>query len=168
MIEKLQNNEQIKKLQNLVGGHGNFLLVGGAVIDILEDRTPKDYDFLPTFNKEWLVESAGWKFLYSSSMADTYSFDGIICQILKKPLEDFEYTISQSKVYIKKDTIYDLNVDTVSFNSKTLIPVGWERKHVRDCLIRIPHYKKKGYSIPDETYLSLVRAHTKSHKTIES
>lgn len=167
-LEKLQNNEQLQKFQDFMKdknlSYHSLTLVGGAVIDVLNDKTPKDYDFIINANKDYLVE-AGWKFLHSTSTADTYNFDGVICQVLKKPIEDFEFTISQSRISIKGNKISDIYLDLVSFNNKILIPCGWERKHAKDCLLRIPHYRKKGYTISDETYLSLVRIGMRAETT---
>lgn len=167
-LEKLQNNEQLQKFQNFMKdknlSYHSLTLVGGAVIDILNNKTPKDYDFICSVSRESLVE-AGWHFSHSTSTADTYYFDGVPCQMLKKPIEDFEFTISQSRVKINSSKISDLNLDLLSFNNKVLIPCGWERKHAKDCLLRIPHYRNKGYSIPDETYLSLVRIGMRAETT---
>ena len=71
--EKLENNLVLKLFKE---GFGEAYpqLVGGAVIDILEDRVPKDYDFIFTnILKEKLDKVA--EFQYVSQTSYTYKYN---------------------------------------------------------------------------------------------
>ncbi|HLS53746.1 MAG TPA: hypothetical protein VK031_07220, partial [Tissierellaceae bacterium] len=104
-------------------------LVGGAVVDILEGREPKDYDFNVSFcGKGWVKinENPDFKFLYNSATAITYLFKGkYVVQILEKQSEYFPFFIEKFKYNIVTETMVTPNPFTeVSFNSKKLIPFG--------------------------------------------
>lgn len=132
-------------------------IVGGAVIDILEGRKPKDYDLINTATEN--LKELGFVFSHSSRTADTYIKGDLTVQLLKTIIDDFDFTISTAKITINYAKNIALFVDEKAFNSKTLIPQpkSWtDKKNALNSLKRIPHWKKKGYSIHDVTYLSLL------------
>jgi hypothetical protein len=137
-----------------------FYICGGAITDLLEGREPKDWDFLKTSPKPFL--DAGFEHVHTTKSAATYKKDGITVQILSKPKEKFDFTISQATYEVGKKI---LSIDEQSFKDKTLTPVSFETKSDALCsLLRIPHWKKKGYTIHDLTYLSLLNVVAKNNK----
>jgi len=132
-------------------------LVGGAVIDLLEDRTPKDYDLIGlSYSNLDKLKTLGFEFIEDSKTAITLKYENLEVQLLKGIIEEFDYTISQSKFNFSDDAI---TVCKHSFDSKVLIPT----QHTYDsksksinALKRSIHYAKKGYSLPEKTFLSLL------------
>lgn len=146
-----------------------MLLTGGAIIDILHDRTPKDFDFIniPTHVIEQLPD-CGYDFISDSSTAMTFRHRGLgyTIQILKTNIEDFDFTISASLYYLHGR---NLKIDIVSFNTNTLIPNNWDsRTSVISALRRIPHYRDKGFNISDVTYQSLLNKALKQEYNIKN
>jgi hypothetical protein len=135
----------------------NINLVGGAVIDILEGRKVKDYDF---FNLTSVgAEKLGFKYSHDSKTATTYIKDNFTIQVLKVDINDFDFKISMAKLSWNYQKKLSLDLDETSFNNKTLIPPqkAWtEKKNALNSLRRIPHWQNKGYEINDVTYLSLL------------
>jgi hypothetical protein len=132
-------------------------LVGGAVVDILEGRKVKDYDFMSLTSLE--AEKLGFKYSHDTKTATTYVKDDFIIQVLKTDINDFDFKISQSTLSWNYKKEFNLVLDENSFNNKTLIPPNksWEeKKNALNSLMRIPHWKNKGYTINDTTYLSLL------------
>jgi|SRR5690606_7814550 len=177
MIEKLESHPVIKQFMEIIAkanenkkySYIEAHLIGGAVVDILDDRDPKDYDFETTdlSFSNFINDNKDFVFMYETKTAKTYNFNGIIIQLLKVPTTQFEFKISQSKFIIQNGKIgykkeleaNTIHIDRVSFDQQQLIPTSFDDlRVVRDCLMRIPHWHRKGYHIRDETYLSLVRA----------
>lgn len=133
-------------------------LVGGAVIDLLEGRKPKDYDFIGGGNAfKKVLEELGYKWAYETKTSSTYKKESIAVQILKTKKTEFDFKISQASFSLTKTR--KLDVDELSFNNKVLIPLSFDNKTmVVNSLKRKIHWEKKGYRMPDETYLSLCNA----------
>lgn len=132
-------------------------LTGGAVIDILEGRKPKDYDLRPTIPQ--YIQRMGLVYMYDSKTATTYKKDNFTVQVLKTAMEDYDFKISQASLTIENNGKLELKIEEDSFNHKILIPCdkAWtDKRNAFNCLQRIPHWKKKGYNISDTTYLSLL------------
>ena len=132
-------------------------LVGGAIIDILEGRKPKDYDF--EANCAPNTQEMGLEYQYETKTAKTFKKGDLIVQLLKTDKADFDFKISQASLTIDYKKQLTLEIDTNSFENKMLIPCekAWiERKNALNSLRRLPHWKNKGYSINDITYLSLL------------
>src|SRR5690606_5969417 len=106
--EKIQEDRGVQVIRNILMGmvgqnrlpnhrnnhHSNIKLAGGAVIDILEDRTPKDYDIVNAgANHIAMFEAAGFVFVSDSKTAVTYERNAMIIQFLKIRLEEFEFRI---------------------------------------------------------------------------
>ena len=135
----------------------NIKLVGGAVVDILEKRKPKDYDFY-TLNSEE-ADKLGFKYSHDSKTATTYVKDELTIQVLKTDVNDFDFKISQATFSLTYQKKLTLTIDKISFENKVLIPcekVWTEKKNALNSLRRIVHWKNKGYKINDITYLSLL------------
>lgn len=131
--------------------------IGGAVIDILEGRKVKDYDL--TYITDSDLKTLGFEYCYETKTAKTYKKGDIILQKLKTASEDFDFKISQTALSVTHTKNFDLQICENSFNKKILIPCdkAWtEPKNALNSLRRIPHYKNKGYTIDDITYLSLL------------
>lgn len=141
-------------------------LVGGAVIDILESRKPKDYDLMG-YVSDTLIKSLGLIYQYETKTAKTFKKGKITVQILKTAKEDFDFKISQASLEIRpQNKKLSLVIDTNSFEKKMLIPCDkcWtERKNAMNTLHRIVHWAKKGYKINATTYLSLLGVVAKSN-----
>ena len=143
----------------------NIELVGGAVVDILEGRKVKDYDFLNFSSHD--AKKLGFKYSHDSKTATTYINDesanllkgNFTIQALKTDSNDFDFKISQSQLYFNYQKNLSLIIDEISFDNKLLIPANksWlEKKNALNSLRRIVHWKNKGYTINDITYLSLL------------
>lgn len=164
--EKLENNLVLKLFKE---GFGEAYpqLVGGAVIDILEDRVPKDYDFIFTnILKEKLDKVA--EFQYVSQTSYTYKYNDFVIQLIRKGVNNFPFLIEKATFNIQTSSLY--NLDEVSFKSKVLIPSAitnsvdknyGENKSATEALMRIPHWQRKGYKINDVTYQTLIKIATK-------
>lgn len=155
--EKLLQNKDILYFKELFKGisYSAPNLVGGAIIDILEDRVPKDFDFLnigdSVVNK---LLGDGFKFQYESIYSTTFKKDKLIVQFLKTQPSGFDFTISKSSLSFSS---YTLTIDLKSFNSKILIPNSFDNTDmILDSLVRIPHWERKGYKLPNQTYISLL------------
>lgn len=146
-------------IKELIDAKTSFILVGGAVIDIIEGRKPKDYDFL---NIQRGLGSINFKFVCDTATATTYERDGIMIQLLKGNTDKFDFKIAQARIsmdyvsYGKYEP--NLTIDRDSYLNKTLIPVSYDPDSALNALMRIPHWRKKGFEINDKTYHSLIRA----------
>lgn len=132
-------------------------LIGGAVIDILEKREVKDYDFFHLGDND--IIKLGFKYSHDSKTAKTYIKNNLTIQVLKTSIDDFDFKISQATLTWNYQKSLILTIDQNSFDNKLLIPCekAWtEKKNALNSLRRIIHYKNKGYSINDVTYLSLL------------
>lgn len=142
----------------------SLFLTGGAVIDLLEGRKPKDYDFVISgYDVDNIVKKGvelGLTFEYTSATAVTFSWGGYDIQVLRKPVEEFPLTIEQSKFSIKNGNFQIF--DAVSFNTKKLIPndtIIFTRKEItrKNFLNRISKWESKGYSIHPITKRSYLK-----------
>ena len=140
--------------------HSSIRLAGGAIIDILEGREPKDWDFINVGSGDvQAFVKFGFKFLHKTRTATTYILEGknpITVQLLTKQKQDFDFTISQCVYNFKNGEVH---IDKTSFENKILIPSNFEVKaNVMNSLRRAVHWRKKGYTLPDKTYLSLLNS----------
>lgn len=150
----LDNHPTIQMFRELFKDrYSVFKLVGGAVVDILEGKEPKDWDFT-TMGPEPLLD-AGFEHQYTTKTAATYKKENITVQILTTNPNDFEFKISQAQYEITKQK---LEIDEQSFKHKTLIPTSFEPQSALNSLRRIPHWIKKGYRIHELTYQSLLNS----------
>lgn len=151
---KIATSPAIKEISDALHDFNGATLVGGAVIDIIEGRVPKDYDFIG-FNELLLplILNKGFTFVTETAYAYTYKFGEYDVQFLKRTLHSFDFKISQSMFKTKEKELW---LDRPSFENKLLIPVNFEdHKMLKEALVRIPHWKVKGYEMHDSTYLSI-------------
>lgn len=146
----------------------NLQLIGGAVVDILDGRIPKDYDFIG--HNESVIEiflNDGYEYQHESKSAITLKKNDVIVQFLNRAVEEFDFKISTTSFSVRQNI---LTIDRVSFEKRLLIPVNYEGKgRLVNALKRIPHWLKKGYRIKDVTYLSMVNAaFTKNYTDMNS
>lgn len=165
--KKLRSNEVLKDLKKLLEDNNfcdSFFLTGGAVIDILEDREPKDFDIVSTSSLNNILtksqEVPDLKLIYTSRTAITFLFKHKhIIQVLKKSTEDFKFTIEKSMYSIKKEKLIDFCYH--SFLSKNLIPndTPFEEGSVtkKNFKIRLEKWKSKGYKIHKKTEMSYLK-----------
>lgn len=161
MKDKLFRHEGILHLHNLVRGKGlTCKLVGGAVVDIIDGKTPKDYDLIVgQYGQKSMMEilrEDGFKFYGDSSTALTFIKGKIIVQILKTKVEDFDFTVSQSSI-----DLVEMYCDLAEYaiENKILVPTSYtDKTRIFSSLARIPHWMKKGYKMPEITYYSLLNA----------
>lgn len=161
--EELFRRDPLIKLLLETEAVGTIEIVGGAVVDILEGRKVKDYDF--KLVNGYIAERLKLEYLHETKTAKTFKKGDIVVQFLKTNPENFDFKISQATLIINVNKKMSLNVDKISFNNKILIPcdLAWEnRKNAVNSLKRITHWKKKGYSIADETYQSLLNVISKN------
>ena len=156
--ELILEDSVIKELLEYFKDHRMYCvldLVGGAVVDLLEGRKPKDYDIIGGGDRfKAILEELGYMWKYETKTSSTYVKNNITIQILKTKLVDFDFKISQSKFSFTGKN--ELTVDKISFEKKVIIPTSFEDKgKVINSLKRKLHWEKKGYTMPDETYLSL-------------
>lgn len=149
---------QILKEADFLSNNSPYL-TGGAVIDILENRNPKDFDILGFYSSDVTrLVNNGFEYKYETRYSTTFTKCGYLFQLLKTDIERFDFTISQSKFHFKKD---GLIIDEIAFTSKLLIPTSFtDKKVVLEALYRKPHWEAKGYTMLHRTYISLVRALT--------
>lgn len=154
--EELFKADEVVKLI-IDSGLSSIRLVGGAVLDILSGKIPKDYDFLGTTEEQ--VFKLGFKYSHDTKTATTYIKDNLILQRLKTDINDFDFKISQTNLFWDYSKKMQLIIDETSFENKVLIPCDrcWtEKKNALNSLRRLPHWREKGYKINDVTYLSLL------------
>lgn len=175
LVKKFKEHDVIQWFKSMSPNSGccKFLkLVGGAVVDILEGREPKDYDFVDWDSKfvSKMLEN-GFKFECDSATAETFVYNDngyyIKVQLLKKEEADFDFTISQTSLKLNHGRCI-LVLPDHSFEHKTLIPVSYEAENAKNSLLRIPHWRAKGYDIHPTTYLSLVRAACSTNQDLKS
>lgn len=158
--DKLKENKVIQQLKEIfeIKKISSVFLVGGAVVDILEGRVPKDYDLIAPYSTIDAINSLttnGFIFKFETATAKTFKKGDVKVQILTNlDTSRFDFTISSSKYSITKST---LDIDELSFNSKILTPNNFtDKKSVLNSLARIPHWMAKGYRIKNETFFSLL------------
>lgn len=169
LLERINADEGVNLLRNIINNivrdprreitnaAHSVQLAGGAVVDILEGRKPKDYDLINA-NKPTVVtafRNAGFEFVSDSRTAVTYKRNNTVVQFLKMDFRQFEYTISQARYSFHTN---QLILDEDAWNNKVLIPTAYNRYMAENCLSRMPHWEKKGYKLPEVTYQSLVKA----------
>jgi len=159
LLEKIQSDSVIIMFSDILKTKYYYpKLVGGAIVDILEGKKPKDYDFIGLNKKDIL--NNGFEFKFATKTAETYQKDDIIVQILTTSIESFDYKISQTAYAFHSK---ELEIDCHSFINKDLAPVCFEPKQALNSLRRLPHWKNKGYSINDNTYHSLLNSACKAY-----
>ena len=155
MREKLENHRVVKMLKEIFNlSYTDIRLVGGAVIDILDGKEPKDYDLIGC--NEGILIKNGFIWVTDTANATTMEKDGIKVQLLKTKTEDFDFRISTSSVRFHKGNVY-YDLKEYDITNKILIPQNYkDKKNILNSLSRIPHWRNKGYNISDSSYYSLL------------
>lgn len=159
MKEKLLEHGVVRALSEIAmdAPGSNPVLVGGAVVDIIDGREPKDYDIIVYGNQKSYIsalEKCGYRLLMDSSTAITYFFGDIVVQLLKTNLNRFDFTVSQSTFNLES---LEAEIQEHEIKNKLLIPVNLDdKKCILSSLSRIPHWRKKGYDIKEQTYYTLL------------
>ncbi len=150
--EKIESDPVVQLLLEMFKDkHPSLQLTGGAISDILNDRKPRDYDFLGTGLNDKLTD---WEFTGETKTAKTYTKDGIIIQLLKTKSSEFDFTISQATYNFNNSVV---TIDEESFKSKVLKPVNFTTpERALGTLRRAKHWEAKGYKLPNSTYQSLL------------
>ncbi len=165
--KKVANNPVVQELMLTFKEcpYDNIFLIGGAIVDLIENREPKDYDIMGVSDSQVKhLLKAGYEFQYDSRTSKTFKKGKVVVQLIKATLEQFDFKISQSRYNLSsRKASTRLIIDEISLNNKILIPVRWDDKiNAINALKRIPHWKKKGYDIHEKTYLSLLGVVTNS------
>lgn len=166
MEEKIKDNVVVKSLSQIARDSKDCtpVLVGGAVVDIIDGKEPKDYDIIVYGDEKQFVKSlekCGYRFLMESKTAITYFNYGIEVQLLKTNIKDFDFTVSQSNV-----NLIDMSMDLAKheIENKLLIPVNFnDKKLALNTLARLPHWMKKGYKIHEKTYFTILNKLSKDN-----
>lgn len=134
----------------------NPILTGGSIIDILDDRTPKDYDFISTLDMKDIINSLPEKvkFIRLTKTALTVKYRGIVIQFLRKQVGDFPFLNEASTYNLKTN---ELNIYERAYNEKILIPNPDVRTARSIFRKRVKHWKKKGYTIDSISMKSFYR-----------
>lgn len=150
--EKLKNDPGVKALKAIIEEEklcDSFKLTGGAVIDILEGRRPKDYDVYTTYNSyseisRKLGHRADVKLLYTSETSITLLIKSeFVLQLLKGTIGSFNFEIEMSEFSLGSGKLS--NFDYLGYREKRLVIN--ERCTKKIPKYRIKHWKKKGYTI---------------------
>jgi hypothetical protein len=162
--EELFRADPLIKLLLETEGISTVKLIGGAVLDILQGKTPKDYDFALGYFPD--PKKFEMDYQYETKTAKTFKKGEMVLQQLKTLPEDFDFKISQATLEVNYKKVMSLTIDKTSFEKKILIPTdkAWtEKRNALNSLRRIPHWRNKGYTINDTTYLSLLGVVGKSN-----
>ena len=154
------NKKEVRFITAMLRSLTNVYLTGGAVIDIMDGVTPKDYDLYSTSPGEVKkkLEDAGCEWVKESDYSITYVKGVITIQLLKESDKSKlgEFSISRSMFHLNKGT---LEIDEDSYINDALVPIGIKDvDKAMNCLSRIPHWNKKGYTLSDDLYFSLLNS----------
>jgi len=174
--DKIKAHPVVKELMEVakaLGHASSARLTGGAVVDILDGREPKDYDISWTvcdkiYDKLELHKD--FKLLYESMTATTYLFKGKHkIQILKNGAETFPFL--NDRILFRLDGRIDslnnkhlrsiLKNRIIMVNDYRMVDLGISRKLFK---ARVKKWESKGYKMHPITYKSYIRM-TK-HKSI--
>lgn len=150
--KKFFTNKHYLYIKDVCKGLGYVELTGGAIIDILNNEVPKDYDLLvPNFitTGEHLMEK-GFTLTNVSKTAYTYKKEDKVIQLLKTKPEDFDFTINQCRISLSAE--YIAKFDTPSYLSGILIPTDKTfNSRVRSAIVlkRVEKLKRKGFKMDD-------------------
>jgi hypothetical protein len=117
-LELLLNNKStFQSLFKKITKHGDVLLFGGAIRDILADKTPRDYDFVVTFRSSFLEEIlASFEFRKNRFGGYKLVLDGIKIDIWS--IDDtwaFRNKLISSSPENLTKTVF-LNIDSIAVN----------------------------------------------------
>lgn len=167
LLSKARKNKIIREL---VKRNLSFRLVGGAVVDIYLDRSPRDYDF------DDLNIDDDFIYGYESNTSTTYIFMEETLQILKNQRSGFPYKIQQSMISYEKVKEEDkdnfeenlsrlkIHFDYPSLSQKRLIPNNDVDDGNAGFLYCLPKWLAKGFTIHEIEYKTRLNAFLESVK----
>lgn len=167
LLSKAKKNKIIREL---VKRNLSFKLVGGAVVDIYLDRSPRDYDF------EGINIDDDFIYDYESNTSTTYRFMGETLQMLKNQRSNFPYKIQQSMIYYEnvkeedKDNFEEnlnrlkIHFDYPSLSQKRLIPNNRANIDNSGFLYCLPKWLAKGFTVHEIEYKTRLKAFLESVK----
>lgn len=167
--DKIKAHPVVKELMEVakvLGYASSARLTGGAVVDILDGREPKDYDI------SWkacdgihakLGEHKDFKLLYESMTATTYLFKGRHkIQILKNGPETFPFL--NDRILFKLDGRMEVKNNkhlrsilenrVIMVNDYRMVDLGIPRKLFK---ARVKKWESKGYKMHPITYKSYIK-----------
>lgn len=156
---KIENHPVVKILDEIITKEVIIThLTGGAIIDILDGRNPKDYDVIASRPlKECLIKN-GFSIQYETATSITFKREDIIVQELKRQLVDeFDFRIASAKYKLGSNIKNKLSIDIDDYKNRTLVPNRWDKESIINSLYRLPHWSKKRFGVREETYLSMIR-----------
>ena len=177
-LEKIRIHSVVSQLCSIFEEYnGAVCLTGGAIIDILSSRTPKDYDLIVNrgVNYKYLISfllTIPEKFIFvcTTKYATTFKFKAEhgthVVQVLHHGVEQFDFTISQGQFAFqtKLVRVFSGLFDNFSFKRKELFPVSYDPKSLLNCLCRVTKYKQKGFTMSDVTFDSVVNTLAQTHQ----
>ena len=153
----------------------NPLLAGGAILDVLDSRTPKDWDlYVPTTEADALHDRLIDSYVDDGPHCKNYNMNGVLLQVVpvaewsvvdatgasfaSMVLKSFDFTVAQWGTYLCGDDVGDLNglyfgPSTMDdWRAKDLVYVYHADMTVRipTMLYRVPRYAEKGYKVTRE------------------
>lgn len=167
LLSKARKNKIIREL---VKRNLSFKLVGGAVVDIYLDRSPRDYDF------DNLNIDDDFIYGYESNTSTTYIFMEETLQILKNKSFKFPYKIQQSMISYEnvkeedKDNFEEnlnrlkIHFDYPSLSQKRLIPNNGANIDNAGFLYCLPKWLAKGFTVHEIEYKTRLNAFLESVK----
>ncbi|HLS54066.1 MAG TPA: hypothetical protein VK031_08845 [Tissierellaceae bacterium] len=173
--DKLKAHPVVRDLIEVAKKHNtrSAYLTGGAVVDILDGREPKDYDisWIACQNiHETLGKHKYFKLIYSSRTSTTYLFkEKYKVQILKTHERDFPFMNDRILFNLRGELEIRDNPYLLSILKERIIVVNdemFERGGISRKLFkaRVKKWESKGYKMHPITYKSYIRM-TK-HKSI--
>lgn len=163
-VEKILANKVVLELIEELKDFPTAMLVGGAVVDIIDGRTPKDYDIIVDDSEINILNKLSLKpdfeFLYNSPSSTTFLFKKKYeVQFIKSKSEDF-YFLNERNSFILKDkrfgALFTSLIETkmLAVNSEAMLN---QRFTASQFGIRVRHWERKGYKISDVSYDSAIR-----------
>ena len=167
--DKIKAHPVVKELMEVakaLGHASSAMLTGGAVVDILDGREPKDYDISWKYCDgihDKLELHKDFKLLYESMTATTYLFKGKHkIQILKNGTETFPFL--NDLILFRMDGRIDslknkhlrsiLENRIIMVNDYRVVDLGISRKLFK---ARVKKWESKGYKMHPITYKSYIK-----------
>lgn len=162
--EKILTNKVVSELIDELSVFSSANLVGGAIVDIIDGREPKDYDLIVEESEIKIIEkltfNPNFKFLYNSPSSTTFLFKGEHeVQFIKSKPEDFYFLNERNSFNLrakKFETLFISLFETkmLAVNSEAMMN---QRFTASQFGIRVRHWERKGYRISDTSYDSAIR-----------
>lgn len=176
---KIKTNTEVSTIADAIKGayiNSGTFLTGGALVDIAAGKTPKDFDLVVRNKKRKanIIDAlvlAGYRVEHKTSTAITLIQPGKRpIQVLNRTdVNSFDFTIAQGVYIFEFDLLKYFDYD--SYHQKKLFPTECSfnsKTGATNALGRLPHWKNKGFELPDITFLNMLRIATKETINLES